>query len=65
MTKNRLISLWLAAVLLFVFASVYLPHDWQYSGEGSYLFVNLTSVWIVILLVAMGFLTVRWFLKRK
>ncbi len=65
MTRNTLLALWLAAVLLFVLACVYLPRSWQYSGEGSYLLVNLIAVWALITLVPVAVVTVWWFRQPK
>jgi len=65
MTRNTLIALWLAAVLLFVLAVAYLPQSWQRSGEGSYLLVNLIVVWALITIVPVGVVTVWWFRQRK
>ncbi|GEM_PF-4740341 len=65
MTRGKLIGLWLAAALLFALAVIYLPRSWQFVGEGSYLLVNLTYLWAVIILGPPIYITARWLRRRK
>ena len=60
MTTKILIVLWLVAAVIFVLAAAYLPRRWEYSWEGSYLYINLIWFWALILLVLMGVLTIWW-----